>query len=136
MEANQSWDNFQNNCRRTLKLNFSSPVDCSDLLLDQYSKYMRASDSFHLIQDKQNIATILETLVNSNYKNPNELTTMLNTFDEFTIRRTWTLFCIAKKKDLQFSKKKYNFLIKTIEEMKNKKMTAVKNSHRFRKEVK
>lgn len=134
-EADQSWQDYQKNCRNTLAMNFGSVVDCSDLLLNQYSKFLRSSDAFHLIQDKQNTATVLNTLINSNYEKANDLNSVLTSFGEFLVRRTWTLFTIAKKEDLSFSREKYNSLIMRIGKMKNKKLTKVKNSAEFRKKT-
>jgi hypothetical protein len=124
-EATASWSKFQKKSRKTLTMNFESIVDCSDLLLAQYSKFLRPSDSFAIIQDRQNTAIVLRTLLDAEYESANDLNATLATFNEFLLRRTWTLLNIAKRRDLSFSSAKYNLLIEQIGKMKNKRLTKV-----------
>ena len=123
-EAEGSWEEYKKNSSRTLAMNFGSIIDCSDLLLGQYSKYLRPSEIFLVVQDKQNIAILLNTLINSNYEKASDLRYVMNALADFLVRRTWTLFVIAKKEDLQFSSEKYNLLIERIGKMKNKRITT------------
>lgn len=134
-EAEASWEQYRKDCSKTLSMNFSSIVDCSDLLLGQYSKYLRPSDIFLVVQDKQNTSISLNTLINSNYEKPADIRYVMNALAEFLIRRTWTLFVIAKKKDMQFSAEKYNLLIEKIGKMKNKKITKVADDPVFKRRI-
>jgi hypothetical protein len=45
-EAAGSWSKFQKESRKTLTMNFESSVDCSDLLLAQYSKFLWTCPDF------------------------------------------------------------------------------------------
>ncbi len=125
-EANRSWSTFLTDSRETLLKNFDMLIDCSELLLNQYSKYLRAVDIFHLIKDKQNITIFHNTLINSNYQMLNDLQSTLNNYQESLIKRTWTLYCIAKRKDISFSIDKYNLLTQHIYKFETLRITSIR----------
>jgi len=120
------------NYKELLSVNFPVTGDCSFLLIDKYYKYLRPEDVFHLIQDSQNMQVLHKSLLSSTFNSMNDFTKSINAFIEFAVRRTWTVFLIARGIDIVFSIENYNRLIEEINNSKHKTIKDIDINNIFK----
>lgn len=132
-EASRSWVSFQKQIHNIVRKNFVPPLDHSELLISSYSKYLRQSDVFRLEQNRQNAIFLYKNLTESDFENVQDLSTAIETLIEFSRRKAWTIFMIAKRKDLPFSVTNYEALVQQLNSQKeNKHLQWVKDFSRFK----
>ena len=131
-EATRSWPAFQKQMHPMLTRNFVPPIDHTEMLISNYSRYLRQSDVFQLEQNRQNTIFLFKNLVEGEFVSLQDLSTAVETLIEFSRRKAWTLFLMAKKKDLPFTAPNFEALVHALNSLgANKRLQKVKRLSSF-----
>jgi len=112
--------------RSVAATNFGQSAETVAPWISQYSRFLRAEDVFHLVQDTQNVHVLLNNLQKAIFEDTQTLVVTLEQVVEFSARRAFDLFCIAKRTHIEFTTGRYNALIEALNSERKKRVTKVR----------